>query len=116
VAALGLEEDLRVADPLVVENLRPGIRAPVQQVEGGKQLHRVGLVARLALLVGKKLGHVVELVQERVGGAAQVAGAVRERQLGPEGLHAGDVVDHRLHVGGGNGVDRPDQLPGRGVE
>ena len=39
---------------------------------------------------------LVDLVEDRLGGAAQVAGAVGERELRPERLDLGDLVDHAL--------------------
>ena len=110
------EQRLAHANRLVVEDLWAGVRAPVKDVDRGNDLHRVALRDRLPLLAGEQLSDLLELLDQDVGRAAQVAGAVGERQLGPEGLHLGDVVDDRLHLRGLNGLDRADQLAGGGVE
>jgi len=88
----------------------------VQRVDRRQQLHRVGLGARLALLLDEQLGDLVDLVEQRVGGLLHVAGAVRKRQLRPGGLDAGDVVDHCLDLVRGDRGYRADQLAGGGVE
>ena len=94
----------------------PVVRAPVQDVDRRDDLHRVALGDRLPLLAREQLGDLVELLDQHVGRLAQVAGPVGERQLGPEGLHLGDVVDDRLDLSGLQRLDRADQLAGRGVE
>ena len=70
-----------------LEDARARLGEPAQRVDRGHQLHRVGLGARLALLAREQRGEVVELVDDRLAGAAHVAGAVGERELGPERLH-----------------------------
>ncbi len=101
---------------LVGEDLGAGLGAPVQGVDRRQQLHRVGLGARLALLLDEQLGDLVDVVEQGVGGALHVAGAVGQRELGPGGLDAGHVVDHCLDLIRGDGRHRPDQLTGRRVE
>ncbi len=92
-----LEEDLRVAHPLVAEDLLAVVGDPVERVDRGQQLHHVGLVDGLALLAREQAGDVVEVVDDRLGRAAHVARPVGERELCPEGLHARHVVHHRLN-------------------
>ena len=116
VAALGEREGLGHPHLLVGEDLRPGLGAPVQRVDGRQQLHRVGLGARLALLADQQLGDLVDVVEQGVGGAAHVGGAGLQRQLGPGGLDAGDVVDHGLDLVRGDRRDGADQLAGGRVE
>ena len=82
----------------------------------GHDLHRVALGDGLALLAGEKLGDLVDLLDEHVGGLAQVAGPVRERQLRPERLDLADVVDDSLDLVGLDGLDRSDQLARGRVE
>ena len=115
-AFLARQEGLRHPHLLVGEDLRPGLRAPVQGVDGRQQLHRVGLDPRLALLVDEQLGDLVDVVEQRVGGAAHVAGAVLERQLRPGGLDPGDVVDDPLDLVRSDRRNRADELAGGGVE
>ena len=56
-------------------------------------------------------------VDEDVGGAAHVARAVGERELGPERLDLGDVVDDRLDLARASIVSTvPTQLARRRVE
>ena len=110
------EQGLAHADRLVGEDLRPVVGAPVEDVDRRDDLHRVALGDRLALLAGEELGDLVDLLDQHVGGPAQVAGAVGERELRPERLHLGDVVDDRLHLVGLDRLDRADQLAGRRVE
>ncbi len=82
------------------EDPGPVVGDPVERVDRRQQLHHVGLVARLALLAREQLGELVELVDQHLRGAAHVARAVLERQLRPEGLHLGDVVDDGLDLVG----------------
>jgi hypothetical protein len=105
---LRLQERLRERNLLVGEDPRALVRNPLERVDRGEQLHRVGLDPRLPLLAGEELGQVIDLRQEDVAGAAHVAGAVFERELRPEGLDLGDVVDDPLHLRRGQGLDRPD--------
>ena len=119
VAELGLlrqEQDLPHADRLVGEDLRAGVGAPVEDVDRRDDLHRVALGERLALLAGQEVGDLVDLVDEHVGRLAQVPRPIRERQLRPEGLDLGDVIDDGLHLVGLQRLDRADQLAGRRVE
>ena len=88
----------------------PGLGEPAQRVDRRQQLHHVRLVQRLALLAREQLGQLVDLVDDRLRRAAHVAGAVGERQLGPERLHARHVVDHRLDLGGRDRRHRAEAL------
>ena len=87
-------------DALVLEDPGPGVGQPAQRVDRRQQLHHVRLVARLALLAREQLGELVDLVDDRLGGAAHVARAIGQRQLRPEGLHARHVVDDGLDLVG----------------
>ena len=115
-AFLGEREGLGHRHLLVSEDLRPRLRAPVQRVDGRQQLHRVGLGQRLALLFAQQLGDLVDVVEQRVGGAPHVAGPRLRRQLGPGRLDPRHVVDHSLHFLGHDRRHRADQLAGRRVE
>jgi hypothetical protein len=119
VAELGLlrqEQGLAHANGLVVEDLRARFGAPVQDVDRGDDLHRVALGDRLPLLAGQELGDLVELLDQDVSRLAQIAPPVRQRQLGPEWLHLGDVVDDRLDLRGLQRLDRAEELARGGVE
>ena len=116
VAFLRHQEGLAHPHLLVGEDLGAGLGAPVQGVDRRQQLHRVGLGARLALLLDQQLGDLVDVVEQGVGGALHVAGAVLQGELGPGGLDAGYVVDHGLDLVRGDRRDRADQLTGGGVE
>ena len=87
---IGIFSSARISLPLAGD--------PVQRVDRRQDLHRERLVARLALLGDDQVADLVGLVDQHLGGALQVAGAVAQRQLGPERLHLGDLVDHRLDV------------------
>ncbi len=115
-AALGLQERLRVTDPLVGEDLGRRARAPAQRVDGGDQLHHVALGDRLALLAGEQGGDLLHVADQDVGGASHVARAIGERELRPEGLHGGDLVDDPLNLIGRDRLHRADQLPRGRVE
>ena len=116
LGALRLQEGLRHRELLVGEDVGAVVGDPLERVDGGQQLHRVALDAGLALLGGEQLGELVELREQHVDGAAHVAGAVLERELRPERLHLGDVVDDPLDLRRGDRLDRADQLAGRRVE
>ena len=88
----------------------------MENVDRRDNLHRVALGDRLSLLAGEELGDLVDLLDQHVGGPAQVPGAVGEGQLCPEGLDLGDVVDDRLHLVGVESLNGADQLAGRRVE
>jgi hypothetical protein len=103
--ALLLDEDGQL-DALVLEDAGARLGQPAQRVDGGHELHRVRLVDRLALLAREQGGEVVELVDDGLAGPAHVAGAVVQRQLGPEGLDARHVVHDRLDLLGPDGLDR----------
>ena len=113
---LGREQRLAHRDLLVGEDRGRVVGAPVQRVDRGDDLHRVALGDRLALLAGEQLGDVVDLVDQHVGGAAHVAGAVVQRELRPERLDLGDLGDDAVDVPGVDRLDRADQLAGGGVE
>ena len=76
---LARQEGLRHPHLLVGEDLGAGLGAPVQRVDGRQQLHRVGLGARLALLADEQLGDLVDVVEQRVGGAAHDSAARSSR-------------------------------------
>jgi hypothetical protein len=109
-------QDRRHRELLVGENVRPVVRDPLERVDGGEDLHRVALDPRLALLIGEQLSDLVEVLEQHVAGAAQVAGPVLQREGGPERLNSRDLVDDALHLGGGQGPDGADQLAGRRIE
>ena len=88
----------------------------MENVDRRDDLHRVALGDRLSLLAGEELRDLVDLLDQHVGGPAQIPGAVGEGQLCPEGLDLGDVVDDRLHLVGVESLNGADQLAGRRVE
>ena len=88
----------------------------MQRVDRRDQLHHVALGDRLALLARQQLGDLLDVLDQHVGRAPHVASAVGERELGPERLHLGDVVDHRLHLLGRDRLDGADELAGGRVE
>ncbi len=113
---LAEEQTAAHLDLLLGEDPGPLLGDPVQPVDRRHHLHRVGLGDRLALLARQQPGDLVEVAGEDLGGAAQVATAIGQRQLAPERLDRGDLVDRRLHVLGIDGRDRAEQLAGRGIE
>ena len=105
---LARQEGLGHPHLLVSEDLGAGLGAPVQRVDGRQQLHRVGLGARLALLVDEQFGELVDVVEQGVGGALQVGAAGLQVELGPGGLDAGYVVDDCLDLVRGDRGDGAD--------
>ena len=113
---LAEEQSLAHPDLLVVEDRRALGGDPVEGVDRRHHLHRVGLGDRLALLGGQQPGDLLGIAGEDLGGPLEVASAVLQRELAPERLHLGDVVDGALDVGRLDRRHRSDQLAGRGVE
>ena len=64
----------------------------------GIELHDVALGHGLSLLGRDQPGDALEVVDELVGDAAQVAAAVLGRELRPERLDLGDVGDDAVDV------------------
>ena len=79
-------------EPLVGERAGPVRREPVQPADRREQLREHRLAARLSRLGGEQVGERVELVEHRLGRAAQVARAVAGRDEAPQRLRGSGAI------------------------
>ena len=106
----------REGDLLAGQDAGAVLGQPLERLDRREQLHDLRLGARPALLGDDEVGQLVELVDDRLGGAGHVAGAVAEAQGRPQRLHAGGLLDGCRHRARARHRDGPQALAGGRAE